>query len=239
MILRMRALLLYVAASSAFLASPALAAGPSFPCSKATAPDEIAICADDHLSQLDRLANLAFTEVKRGSNKPKALKAARYGMTARSACQDDKGCIFSAQVELIKSLQDLGATVTLPDWAESGIMPGSDSAASGEADGLPTEVGQCVNTMIKRIGSRFTDDINASPDDGSAVQFANDGWQISYDKEPGLLHAEVGDPVMMCLVELPKDCPPGDERGKIYTTTDLRTQESWTLPDSQHTCGGA
>jgi len=232
-------LLLLLLAASVLCASPAVAAGPSFPCSKATQPDEIAICADDHLSQLDRLAALAFTEVKRGSNKAKALKAARYGMTARSACQDDKGCIFSAQVELIKSLQDLGATVTLPDWAESGILPGSDSSASEEADGLPTEVGQCANTTIKRIGSRFADDINANPDDGSAVQFANDGWQISYDKEPGLLHAEVGDPVMMCLVELPKDCPPGDDRGKVYTTTDLRTEESWTLPDSQHTCGGA
>ena len=234
----MRALLL-LAAAAAVSASPALAAGPSFACSKATAPDEIAICSDDHLSQLDRLAALAFTEVKRGSGKAKALKAARYGMTARTACQDDKGCIFSAQVELIKTLQDLGATVTLPDWAESGIMPDSGSPPPGETSGLPTEIGQCVNTSIAQIGSRFADDINANPDDGSAVQFANGGGQVSYDKEPGLLHAEVGDPVLMCLVQLPQDCPPGDDRGKVYTTTDLRTQESWTLSDSQHSCGGA
>jgi hypothetical protein len=25
----------------------------------------------------------------------------------------------------------------------------------------------------------------------------------------------------------------------MYTTTNLRTLDSWTLPDSQHMCGGA
>jgi hypothetical protein len=160
-------------------------------------------------------------------------------MTARTACLDDKGCIFSAQVELIRTLQDLGATVALPDWAESGIRPDGDSASGSAGDTLPTEVGQCSNTTITMIASRFTDDINANADDGSSVQFSNGGGQVSYDKEPGLLHAKVGDRVMMCLVELPQDCPPGDDRGKVYTTTDMRTQESWTLPDSQHSCGGA
>src|SRR5262249_27866500 len=133
----------------------------------------------------------------------------------------------------------LGATVTLPDWAESGVRPDSDSAGGSESADLPTEIGQCVNTSITVISSRFQDDINASPDDGSAVQFANGGGPVAYDKAPGLLQAEVGDPVLMCLVELPQDCPPGDDRGKVYTTTDLRSHESWTLPDSQHSCGGA
>ena len=31
----------------------------------------------------------------------------------------------------------------------------------------------------------------------------------------------------------------GDNRGKIYTTTNLRTLDSWTLTDSEHSCGGA
>ncbi len=62
---------------------------------------------------------------------------------------------------------------------------------------------------------------------------------MSYDKVQEIIRSRVGDPVLMCLVEIPQDCPPGDDRGKIYTTTNLRTQESWTLPDSQHSCGGA
>ena len=38
---------------------------------------------------------------------------------------------------------------------------------------------------------------------------------------------------------VPADCPPGDDRGKIYAPPISGTGESWELPDSQHSCGGA
>lgn len=56
---------------------------------------------------------------------------------------------------------------------------------------------------------------------------------------PAIKNSRVGDHVLNCLVFIPKDCPKGDDRGRIYTVTNLRTLESWTLPDSQHSCGGA
>ena len=31
----------------------------------------------------------------------------------------------------------------------------------------------------------------------------------------------------MCLVSIPPHCPKGDNRGLVYTTTNLRTLESW------------
>ena len=48
-----------------------------------------------------------------------------------------------------------------------------------------------------------------------------------------------GDPVRMCLVSIPHPCPKGDDRGRVYKTTNLRTHKSWSLPDSEHMCGGA
>ena len=36
-----------------------------------------------------------------------------------------------------------------------------------------------------------------------------------------------------------KNRPPGDERGKIYSATNLNPSGSWLLPDAQHGCGGA
>ncbi len=48
-----------------------------------------------------------------------------------------------------------------------------------------------------------------------------------------------GDKVYVCLMSILANCPPGDDRGRVYTTTNLRTMESWTLPDSEHSCGGA
>ena len=220
------ALLLFATATSTAWAAP-----PSFDCGKAQSADEIAICADPDLSHLDRLAALAFDQARRVSGRAAARDTARAGISARGECGSDKPCILAAQVELIRRLQGLGASVSLPDWAVAAADAAGGSSAAGASDGLPIEVGQCVNTRIAEITSRFQADINAATDDGSAVNFENGGHQVSYDKEPGLLHAQVGDPVLMCLVELPQDCPPGDDRGKIYTTTNLRTQESWTLPE--------
>jgi len=74
---------------------------------------------------------------------------------------------------------------------------------------------------------------------GSAVSFANGGYQVSYDEVAAVNRAKKGDSVLMCLISLPEDCPPGDDRGKVYTVTDMRTVESWTLPDAEHHCGGA
>jgi len=103
------------------------------------------------------------------------------------------------------------------------------------ADPLPTQVGQCTQTTIARIEYR----LQGMPQSGSAVSFANRGYQVSYDTVPAIVHSRAGDPVRMCLVKVPRGCPPGDSRGREYTTTNLRTHESWTLPDAEHSCGGA
>jgi hypothetical protein len=109
------------------------------------------------------------------------------------------------------------------------------------ADPLPTQVGQCTNTTIKDVTTRLQDGATNKPipGSGSAVDFANGGYQVSYDTITTITQSRAGDPVTMCLVSLPKGCPPGDKRGITYKTTNLRTHGSWTLPDSEHMCGGA
>ena len=105
-------------------------------------------------------------------------------------------------------------------------------ASSGQ---LPSKVGECTNTTIAKILSR----LDGMPDSGSAVSYANGGYQVSYDMIPGIEHSRRGDPVKLCLIELPSDCPPGDDRGKIYRATNLRTGAKWEAPNSEHSCGGA
>ena len=115
------------------------------------------------------------------------------------------------------------------------------AAGAASAAPLPAAVGQCSETTIAKLGERLEDGATGQPipGSGSAVTFANRGYQVSYDEEPGIRHSRRGDPVRICLVKLPQNCPPGDHRGRIYTTTNLRTGASWTLPDSEHSCGGA
>ncbi|MGV3553506.1 hypothetical protein [Rhizobium sp.] len=109
--------------------------------------------------------------------------------------------------------------------------------APAQADDLPTQVGACSESTIKLVGGRLEGD--DAFETGTAVLFDNGGVQISYDRVDPVINSRVGDAVRICLVSLPQDCPPGDDRGKIYETTNLRTGESWQMPDSQHMCGGA
>ena len=110
-------------------------------------------------------------------------------------------------------------------------------ASSVFADELPVRVGACGETTISFVGGRLQGDDRF--ESGTAVQFDNGGMQISYDRVDGAANSRVGDPVRICLVSIPEGCPPGDDRGRIYVTTNLRTGASWEMPDSSHMCGGA
>lgn len=100
---------------------------------------------------------------------------------------------------------------------------------------VPANVGDCVDTTITETGPR----LEGVPDSGSAVVYANGKSQVSYDMIEGITHSQVGDSVRLCLVSVPENCPPGDDRGRVYSATNTRTGESWSAPDSQHMCGGA
>jgi hypothetical protein len=101
-------------------------------------------------------------------------------------------------------------------------------------------VGECVTTTVKLIGYRLsTAGGNAVSGSGSSITYTNGISQVSYEQLPGIDTSEIGDKVKLCLVSLPKNCPPGDSRGKFYSANNLRTNLSWTAYDSEHLCGGA
>jgi hypothetical protein len=107
---------------------------------------------------------------------------------------------------------------------------------------LPGKVGECADTTITSITDRFGADLTPSKkgsDKGTFVRFSNSGVQVSLAKESAIVRSQVFDKVNMCLVEIPKDCQPGDIRGRVYKTTNLRTKESWSLPNDVKSCGGA
>jgi hypothetical protein len=108
-------------------------------------------------------------------------------------------------------------------------------APTADTSQIPTQVGNCVQTEIASLGSR----LEGSPDSGSAVGYANNIYGVSYEVIDSIRNSRVGDPVTLCLVSLPQDCPKGDERGKVYSAINLRTKQGWSLADSEHMCGGA
>jgi hypothetical protein len=116
--------------------------------------------------------------------------------------------------------------------------------ASSVAAGLPKRVGRCSLTRVSKVETRLMDGVTNEPilGSGSVISFANGGHQVSSpdDKQDiDVYRSRPGDLVKLCLVSIPRGCPPGDVRGRVYKTKNFRTRNSWTLPDDEHSCGGA
>lgn len=71
------------------------------------------------------------------------------------------------------------------------------------------------------------------------IEYAKGRWQVDYNLIPGIHSSRRGDRVLLCLTEVPVGCPLGDDRGRTYKGTNLRTLDSWSALDSEHSCGGA
>jgi hypothetical protein len=98
-------------------------------------------------------------------------------------------------------------------------------------DPLPTPILTCGGSVITDTGTSSRSTTSVSYKNGL------DTW--SWETIQAVINSRKGDHVLICLVFIPEHCPEGDTRGKVYTTTNLRTLESWTVPDSEHSCGGA
>lgn len=126
------------------------------------------------------------------------------------------------------------AALVLAACGQSGEQ--HSAAAPAETASTPLSVvGACVDTIVTLVGPR----LEGVPDSGSGIVYENGITQVSYDVIPGIAHSQAGDSVHLCLVSVPENCPPGDDRGRVYTGTNARTGETWSAPDSQHMCGGA
>ncbi len=196
------------------LAAPLLAAAaaPSFDCARAGSKAEQAICRSPKLAALDRDLGAAYRA--RLAREPAIQPQQRAWLKARDAgCEGDAACLtafLKARLAWLSSSRPMPAAV-------------------------PRREGECALTSLKRKTHRFEDE----PDSGSAAEFANGGSQVSYETVPPLERSRAGDAMLFCLVMIPDECPPGDERGKVYAAADLRTLEAWALSDSEHSCGGA
>lgn len=119
-------------------------------------------------------------------------------------------------------------TALLPCYAHSQVTAN---------DPLPIKILTCGGSIITEIGPRLEGDSDLST--GFHVLFKNGGTTVDYETPEAVRNSKVGDHVLICLVYIPKNCPPGDSRGRVYTVTNLRTLHSWSAGDSQHSCGGA
>ena len=185
----------------------------SFDCAKAANASEVAICSDPTLSALDGRLQASFDA--RVARDAKLRQIERGWILARNAgCDKDVACLTRFTRAEIAWLQ---------------------SAAVGLPSRLPTQEGACALTTIRQVGSR----LEGMPDSGSAVAETDGGYQVSYDVIPAITASQRGDPTLLCLISIPRHCPRGDTRGRIYSAANLRTLGAWSEADAEHSCVGA
>lgn len=106
-----------------------------------------------------------------------------------------------------------------------------------------TKVGACARTSIAIISDHYRNKLTRpkvnGEDNGVLVELINKITITSYSFNEEIFISKVGDPVLVCVVLIPTECPAGDTRGTFYTMTNLRTIKSWTLPNDTRECGGA
>ncbi|MGE3872308.1 MAG: hypothetical protein AB7F74_05055 [Parvibaculaceae bacterium] len=93
---------------------PSFGKGPSFDCQLAKSPDEIAICSNSVLSEMDLLVSEGYEFAKLKLGAAEAIKIALPISVQRYACRSDMRCILKTQAEAIQAYQMIGAPLALP-----------------------------------------------------------------------------------------------------------------------------
>jgi uncharacterized protein len=87
---------------------------PSFDCSRASKLDEIAICNDAYLSQLDNIANEGYQYLRSTMGARQANSIDMPIIRKRQNCGSDKECIKFIQMEAINLFRGYGAPISAP-----------------------------------------------------------------------------------------------------------------------------
>ncbi len=194
----------------------------SFDCAQASNRAETLICGDSGLAMSDRSTSETYGMLLRrlpADERPRLRRSQRAWLAHRNACAD-RACLSAAYDARWRDLY------TMLDARER-VLRASVS-----------RVGQCAATRIDWVGPRLGD-VEGEPPQGTSITFENGVRQVSYDREASVLASRAGDEARVCLISIPSHCPAGDDRGRIYEATNLRTRLHWRLPDASHDCGGA
>lgn len=157
-----------------------------------------------------------------------------------SFCYCNDGYTRKDKAEICQPCPDNSTGKNSECYCNKGYKKNISTGKCDKIDSLPVKVGQCTIAIVEKVGYRL-EDIDGTPivTSGSSILYTNGGYQVDYDEVPGIVNSRPNDEVILCLVSIPKNCPPGDDRGRVYKAKNKRTGDVWEEADSQHSCGGA
>ncbi len=217
---------------------PLAAHSASFDCEKASTLIENAICSDNELSTLDDSLLFSYKQAlaKAGNSENIKEDQKNWLKNTRNKCKN-VDCLKKVYQERIELLND--------------VSNFSSNISQQSVDELPKKVGKCVDSFVDEKTTRFEDAVPGEAGGEVNISFANglgvyitDVPYLSPNDNPDkhLYHSQdfiKGDKVKICLIAVPVECPPGDDRGKVYSVTNYKNKKSFKGIDSWHSCGGA
>ncbi len=150
---------------------------PGFDCNRARYQDEITICNDQKLSELDQIVSRGYSQIK-GESRSIAQDFLLNFLDVRHACGSTKLCILDTQDQLIDDLNEVGANISKPSWIGAYRLSLIENGKTPMVSGVPQRVGTCSRTKIKDIGTRFHDRQMVVPPKSFTE---NEGTTIQYD----------------------------------------------------------
>lgn len=217
---------------------PLSAYSASFDCEKASTLIENAICNDTELSTLDDSLLFTYKQAlaKAGNSENIKQDQKNWLKNTRNKCKN-VDCLKKVYQERIELLND--------------VSNFSSSISQQSVNDLPTKIGKCADSFVAEKTTRFEDAVPGEAGGEVNIGFANglgvyitEVPYLSNDANPDkhLYHSQdfvKGDKVKICLISVPQECPPGDERGKAYSVTNYKNKKTFSGVDSWHSCGGA
>jgi uncharacterized protein len=125
-------------ALSLCLAGPALSQQPSFNCATDHGVDEVTICGNFALAQLDRQLNDLYVAARErlDAGQQSALRETqRLWLRQRAACGRDVGCITRLYQERIPRLSAIAVAPSAPATPPAAVVRPTPSPAAGPAQG--------------------------------------------------------------------------------------------------------
>ena len=142
---------------------------PSFNCAKARAPDELAICSNPELSELDNAVAAGYEYVRRANGDLFARQTNAPFFQARRVCAADVDCVKARQIDAISKYHDLGAPVSSSIWDHNGSQmrlvangrsrkffyetPRAEMLSAGAKPGSPLFEGEAIDEQY--VGTAY------------------------------------------------------------------------------------
>jgi tetratricopeptide (TPR) repeat protein len=124
----------------------ASAQSPSFDCNKARFPDELAICRNPELAELDNVAAAAHAYLKSTRGRAFADEIGIPFWRLRQACQYDAACIRQRQIEALNSYQAAGAPIPMLRQSAPQQTFGWNAGAAAPSPDPSSELHECRNS---------------------------------------------------------------------------------------------